>query len=639
LYPILAVATNIVLTAEGDSIFRANTPSSDGIGVRSANGKTLTITLQPGESWRPSALYNGGNLQHAYFIDDQSNILLRSTTFYPSEDGGNLGYTVVWRDTQSYLKLNANGGEITQEKSFTGAQWCGNIIKLTGNAAATYGGYTFDGWYTAQSGGTLLPLAGFVYTKEMRDSMSTVVIEGKTYYQMFAHWKGHISYQTFEGTYTGSSESYPVVYTPSSGYVEIGGVSKPGYTFGGWYYDEQYQTPLSLKEGHDDIWLMDTTKVSPCTLYAKWVALPEIDITFLDDDQEIVPSITILPDRPTIFDQAPISVPAGKAFDGWTATLQGSETLIPLGTTASISLDDCTLDPDTQRYTIDLQAHYTEKFYVIVYELDGGSFKNKPRYEFLSTDTFTIAQPIKTGYQFTGWLGTITDSVQYNVKVEACAQDVTLVALWVPIHFDVGVTYVDQVEGTTGETSDKVAATYSPVVSYETNGYLAVSYKTSIHYDISVTAENAVLFDQGNNSYIFSNATAGVLITITISDPNVPSTDEPDVFYIAAVVVDGNGTSSLSDDFYKFGAKIAAESGYVLTAGTITVTCSYYVDEEDEGESVKVYGSKDIEVEFDGTAGTYYFALDVGEIPYWAKAVYGTTSTLGVLISDLETDP
>jgi len=161
--------------------------------------------------------------------------------------GGNGSYIVkVTKVTPSYMvTYNANGGSVSPASETVNA---GSSIVLS---APTRNGYTFNGWYTASSGGTKVGNAGASYTPSGNVTL-------------YAQWTATSTSYTI--TFNGQNGSpVPSPITTSSGYATIPATppSRSGYTFMGWYKDSS-GSGLAYYPG--DI----ITVTSSFTLYAVW---------------------------------------------------------------------------------------------------------------------------------------------------------------------------------------------------------------------------------------------------------------------------------------------------------------------------------------------------------------------------------
>lgn len=83
----------------------------------------------------------------------------------------------------------------------------------------------------------------------------------------------------------------------------------------------------------------------------------------------------------------------------------------------------------------DYKAIWKETMYTIEYKLDGGSVENaNPATYYSSTPTFTLNNPVRTGYTFSGWTGTdIVNGISFNVTIpEGSTGNRTYTATWTP---------------------------------------------------------------------------------------------------------------------------------------------------------------------------------------------------------------
>lgn len=98
-----------------------------------------------------------------------------------------------------------------------------------------------------------------------------------------------------------------------------------------------------------------------------------------------------------------------------TATFQGYETAINVEGTGA-SLNEGTLTVGTANVTVSA-VKGTPIDYTITYNLDGGTASNPLTYT-IETETFTLSNPIKAGYTFTGWSGTgLEGEANMNVTI------------------------------------------------------------------------------------------------------------------------------------------------------------------------------------------------------------------------------
>ncbi len=174
---------------------------------------------------------------------------------------------------------------------------------LTVGAVAT--GYQFDGWYTAETGGTKLSTST---TYTYYPTAATTV------YARFSAKKYDITYKdqggsNFSGTH---ASGYPTTHTYGTA-TTLKTATKNGYTFGGWHTDEACTNEVTS--------LGATAYTANITLYAKWTEIVEekFAVTISNDGNG-----TTTPSGEQQVGASGISVTAtpkgGYRFKNWTAT-------------------------------------------------------------------------------------------------------------------------------------------------------------------------------------------------------------------------------------------------------------------------------------------------------------------------------
>lgn len=141
-----------------------------------------------------------------------------------------MNISVTYPSVNTYtVTFNANGGSVTTASmTVTNGRQYGEL------PTPTYTGYTFDGWYTLQSGGTKI------------ESTSTVNLTGDT--TLYAHWTAN-TYTITLNTDGGTVNSGNVTsYTYGVGATLPTDVTKDGYTFLGWKDDETGSMVESISE-------------------------------------------------------------------------------------------------------------------------------------------------------------------------------------------------------------------------------------------------------------------------------------------------------------------------------------------------------------------------------------------------------
>ena len=227
--------------------------------------------------------------------------------WYTAKDGGtqvtsntivatSAGSTLYahWTANKYTVTFDENGGD-TPSKASQSVTYDSTYGTL---ATVTRTGYTFDGWYTAASGGTKVTSTTKVSTTGDRT--------------LYAHWTANKYTVTFDenGGDTPSKASQFVTY--DSTYGTLATVTRTGYTFDGWYTAASGGAKVT-----------STTKVSTAgnhTLYAHWT-VNKYTITFSGAVSGSQSADYTYKQTGTIaFPQAADQTGSGKYFTGWKLT-------------------------------------------------------------------------------------------------------------------------------------------------------------------------------------------------------------------------------------------------------------------------------------------------------------------------------
>ena len=146
-----------------------------------------------------------------------------------------------------------------------------------------------------------------------------------------------------------------------------------GHTFKGWYDNESLTG--------DPVTAIGGTETGNKEYWAKW-EINQYTITFDTAGGSAIAPIT------QDYGSA-ITAPAAPTREGYTFT--GWDKTIP----ATMPAGDMTIT-----------AQWTVNQYTITYDLDGGTAEGNPDTYTVETDAFTLKNPTRPGYTFTGWSGT-----------------------------------------------------------------------------------------------------------------------------------------------------------------------------------------------------------------------------------------
>ena len=271
---------------------------------------------------------------------------------------GNKEYWAKWEANAYTVTLNTNGGTINN----------GNVTEYTYGVGATLPtdvtrtGYTFKGWYDNEN------LTGSPVT-----AISNTETGNKEYW---AKWEAN-AYTVTLNTNGGTINNGNVTeYTYGVGATLPTDVTRTGYTFKGWYDNENLTgSPVTAISG---------TEMGNKEYWAKW-EINQYTITFDTAGGSVVTPIT------QNYGTA-ITPPADPTKTGYTFT--GWDRAIP----ATMPAENLTIT-----------AQWTVNQYTIAYDLAGGTAEGNPDTYTIETGAFTLTNPTKSGYTFTGWSGTGLD--------------------------------------------------------------------------------------------------------------------------------------------------------------------------------------------------------------------------------------
>ena len=363
-----------------------------------------------------------------------------STTGVP----GNLTYTAQWSLDTYNLTYNLNGGSATNPATYNV-----NSTAITLNNP-TRTGYTFTGWtgtdivgasmsvtiptgsighrsytatwstdaytitYTLNGGSASNPAAYDVTTPTF--SLNNPTRSGYT----FAGWTGTgLGAQTMSvsipigstgnRTYTANwtAINYTLTYVDDNGSTPIAAPGAPtqfndtelpksftstpvksGWTFVGWTGTGASGAAVTIPTGthmnltYQAVW---TANAYSITFNANGGTNPSIPVAWAGYDMTDLPinTISVTPTR------------TGYTFNGWTGHGQTNQTA-PFNITSST-----TGVPGNLTYT----AQWNLNTYNLTYNLNGGTATNPATYN-VTTPTFSLNNPTRTGYTFAGWTGT-----------------------------------------------------------------------------------------------------------------------------------------------------------------------------------------------------------------------------------------
>lgn len=263
------------------------------------------------------------------------------------------------------ITFEANGGSVSPTSAETNSNGNRTLANLP---TPTRDGYTFNGWFTASSGGSSVTLSR-VYTGDTT---------------IYAQWTALPTYTVTFALNDGNSVSPTSAKTDTSGKLTLTSLPIPtrsGHTFTGWF---------TATTGGRQVYI-DEVYTSNTTLYAQWSVLSGYRIT-LDFNDGTGNQGWVLTNANGYLSPLP-SPPnrIGFAFDGWfTAATGGTQV-----TTSTNFTADATI-----------YAHWTRKTYTVSWNANGG----KPEintglvnYDDVITEADAPSNPEREGFTFDRW--------------------------------------------------------------------------------------------------------------------------------------------------------------------------------------------------------------------------------------------
>ena len=337
-------------------------------------GSNATITLPPAPT-RAGFTFNG------WFTTPTGGSPVGST-YGPHT--GDLEFFAQWSPVLHNVTYQEYGGTAVPDATFVS----GGTVTLPANP--TRAGYTFDGWFTAQTGGTM-------YNPTFSPPDGNLVVHAQWTQNPFT-----VTYEEYGGTTVSDSE-----------FVSGGTITLPprptrsGYTFDGWFTAQSGGTKYGSTSSPPDGNLVvhaQWTQISANTLFT---------VTYQEYGGTTVPDATFLSGGTVTLPTAPTR--AGYTFDGWftepsDGTMFGSSFSPPDG-------------------NVEVHAQWTQIPFTVTYEEHGGTTVVDD--VFVSGGTVTLpSAPTRAGYTFSGWFTAQTGGTRFNSTFSPSDGNLVVHAQW-----------------------------------------------------------------------------------------------------------------------------------------------------------------------------------------------------------------
>lgn len=303
----------------------------------------------------------------------------------------------------------------------------------------------------------------------------------------------------------------------------------------------------------------------------------------------------------------------GYTFDGWTGTDLTAKTqsvTIPAGSTGN------------REYT----ANFTPITYTITYELNGGTADNPTSYT-VETEAFTLNNPVKAEYSFTGWTGTGVDSIMqtltiprgstgnrtYTAEYEVASAPV-LAESSLTLNAFKGQPASITVTATEGaEIEWSIAGNLPSGLSFSSSGKSAaisgtLQLGTSGTYSVTVTATNP-------------KGSAEASVTINVTNDFAQSGDVTEGARTTAETADGMTRTNKATSFTN-------GAGSLILSADIAITAEAEEFIAIAGEFFETGLSVDVTLLISDTDyDTFTYSLDVAGLPEWLTVSGDLTAT------------
>ena len=319
---------------------------------------------------------------------------------------GNRNYIANWTPIKYSILYELNYGSVATANP---VEYTIETNTFTLNSP-TRAGYTFTGW-TGSNG----------ETPQTSVSITQGSIGNKNYVANWTPETYTISYNLNGGSVATAN---PTSYTVETEAFTLNNPTKTGYVFAGWTGSngENAQTSIAIAQG----------STGNRNYVANWTEKTAL-LTYNANGHGVAPTSTTM--RYTVAANAAGAITdVSHTFTGWNTAADGSGT--PYAAGAQVKAAN--VEPEE----ITLYAQWSTVSYSISYTLNGGSeVTPNPTTYTTETNTFTLNNPTKTGYTFTGWTGSNGETEQVLVTIEkGSIGDKSYVAHWTPEVY--AITYV-----------------------------------------------------------------------------------------------------------------------------------------------------------------------------------------------------
>jgi uncharacterized repeat protein (TIGR02543 family) len=467
-----------------------------------------------------------------------------------------------WTQNPYTVTFNANGGTVTPAS--IAARSDGTIASLP---TPTRTGYTFDGWFTASTGGTEVT-ADRVYSANttIYAQWTLIPVVIVTYTITFDANGGEVA--TATGT-TGTGGKLTSLPTPA----------RTGYTFNGWYTAATGGTKVTT----------GTVFSENATVYARWTLITNTVTfnanggTFNANGGSVTPASANVRADGTLA-SLPTPTRAGYTFNGWFTESTGG---------AQVTVDRV-YSANTTIY-----AQWTLIRYLITFDPSGGAALVPAAGRTGTGGKLTeLPTPAKPGYIFNGWFTAETGGAQVTTST-VFSQDTVIYARWILSENPTETVMFDANGGTVSPTYGIIGAngTLGSLPAPSREGYVFNGWFSAATGGTPVTPNTPF----SGSATIYAQ---WLVVAVAASDRVIPKTDLIEGAVIAPVtalsadfIAGPNLVSGPSGavSFFRGGSRIESATLYVYDAsGNAVKKISVYDDAVGGARSKRLVGSWDL---------------------------------------------
>ncbi len=378
-------------------------------------GTTVTIYVSKGkQAFTVSFNANGGNVS----LSSQTVYYMTAYGSLPTPTRAGYSFLGWFTDPNGGTRITADSIVTTTVNQTLYARWASQGYTVTMDAnggtvqtgsvivaeGGTYGtlptptraGYTFDGWYTAKTGGTRITSSTKVTTNANHTLYARWSI--KTYTIILDPNGGSVAPARMEVTYGQTYGAMPVA-------------AKTGYTFLGWFTAKSGGRQITSE--------MTFTQTSNQTVYAHWQEITSSSYTVqFDADGGTVAPSSMQVVYGEVYGYMPTPQKSGSTFLGWYTAKTGG-TRITSATVYNLKSNQT------------LYARWQTATYTITLNANGGTCSTSSIQVSYGQTFGTLPTPTYPGYAFLGWFTYPSGGRQvYSTTVFEGSKDQTLYAQW-----------------------------------------------------------------------------------------------------------------------------------------------------------------------------------------------------------------